>query len=38
MTFLGVIFGLEKMTLEVTPDRVVEISLLPQDINNSPKV
>jgi preprotein translocase subunit Sec61beta len=28
MTFLGVIFDSEKMTLEVTPDRVVEISLL----------
>jgi hypothetical protein len=26
--FLGVIFDSEKMTLEVTPDRVVEISLL----------
>lgn len=28
MTFLGVTFDSEKMTLEVTPDRVVEISLL----------
>ena len=28
MTFLGVIFDSEKMTLEVTLDRVVEISLL----------
>jgi hypothetical protein len=28
MTFLGVILDSEKMTLEVTPDRVVEISLL----------
>jgi hypothetical protein len=28
MTFLGVILDSEKMTLEVTPDRVVDISLL----------
>jgi hypothetical protein len=28
MTFLGVTFVSEKMTLEVTPERVVEISLL----------
>ena len=28
MTFIGVTFDSEKMTLEVTPERVVKISLL----------
>ena len=28
ITFIGVTFDSEKMTLEVTPERVVEISLL----------